>query len=317
MNFRLFLVFLLKIGFMKHISLTITAAILSCILCSGQSNTARWKDLNYGDDDKVYHMLDIYLPSEVKPSYKAIVVIYGSGFMSNNFKQAAFKALGSPLLKSGFAVICVNHRSSSDSLFPAQINDIKSSIRYIRAKGKEYQIDTSFIGITGYSSGGHLSSFTGTSGSVMKITIGNTTADIEGKVGKYLNFRSTVDAVVDWYGPTDFLVMDSCGSDMKHDSPDSPESLLVGGPIQQNHDKCSIANPVTYVDNNDPPFLILHGDKDPLVPWCQSQILYDALQKKGVRSEFVLVPGGGHGQGMHNDKYFKMMTDFFLKEASE
>jgi acetyl esterase/lipase len=302
---------------MKYIFITITAAILSCILCSGQDNTAKWKDLNYAGDEKVYHMLDIYLPSEGKPEYKAIVVIYGSGFMSNNLKEAAFKALGRPLLERGFAVICVNHRSSSDSLFPAQINDIKAAIRFVRAKGKDYQIDTSFIGVTGYSSGGHLSAFTGTSGSVKKITIGKNTADIEGKVGKHLNFRSTVDAVVDWYGPTTFLVMDSCGSEMKHDAPDSPESLLVGGPIQQNVDKCAIADPITYVDKKDPAFLILHGDKDPLVPWCQSQRLYDALQKKGVRSEFILVPDGGHGQGMHNDKYNKKMTDFFLKEASE
>jgi acetyl esterase/lipase len=302
---------------MKYISLSLTAAILSCILCSGQDNTARWKDLNYANDDKVYHMLDIYLPSEVKPSYKAIVVIYGSGFMSNNLKESAFRALGNPLLKSGFAVICVNHRSSSDSIFPAQINDIKAAIRFLRAKAKDYQIDTSFIGITGYSSGGHLSSFTGTSGSVKKITIGKNTADIEGKVGKYLNFSSKADAVVDWYGPTTFLVMDSCGSEMNHNAADSPESLLVGGPIQQNVDKSAIADPITYVDKNDPPFLILHGDKDPLVPWCQSQRLYDALKNKGVKTEFVLVPGGGHGPGLHNDKYNKMMTDFFMKEAIE
>ncbi|MBK9389310.1 MAG: alpha/beta hydrolase [Bacteroidetes bacterium] len=284
---------------------------------NAQISLPSWKDINYAGDDKVFHMLDIYLPAEVKSEYPAVVVIYGSGFMSNNLKQDGFKALGGPLLKSGFAVICVNHRSSSDSLFPAQINDIKAAIRFLRAKGKDYQIDTSFIGVTGYSSGGHLSSFTGTSGSVKIITIGKTTADTEGKVGKYLNFSSRVDAVVDWYGPTTFLVMDSCGSEMKHDAADSPESLLVGGPIQQNVDKCAIADPITYVDKNDPPFLILHGDKDPLVPWCQSQRLYDALQKKGVKSEFIVVPGGGHGKGMHIDKYNKMMTDFFLKEASK
>ncbi len=292
----------------------IQAAVFSSF---AQTNLTSWKDLNYAGDDKVYHMLDIYLPAEDRPAYKAIFVIYGSGFMSNNLKQDGYKALGDPLLKSGFAVICVNHRSSSDSLFPAQINDVKAAIRFLRAKAKDYNIDTSFIGITGYSSGGHLSAFTGTSGSVNNITIGSVTMNIEGKVGKYSGFSSSVDAVVDWYGPTTFQIMDSCGSEMKHDSPGSPESLLIGGPIQENDDKCALADPVTYVDPGDPPFLIIHGDADPLVPHCQSRKLFEALRKNHVSSEFVLVPGAGHGKGLHNEKYSKMMTDFFILHSKK
>lgn len=285
--------------------------------CSGQQYSKSWTDVDYAGDDMVYHKLDIYLPETIKPSYPAVVVIYGSAFLSNNSKQAGFKTLGKPLLDSGFAVIAVNHRSSKDSLFPAQINDIKAAIRFIRATGKSYQLEPSFVGVTGYSSGGHLSALTGTSGWVGKFTVDSLSADIEGKVGKYRSFSSSVNAVVDWFGPTSFSLMDSCGSQMKHDAPDSPESLLIGGPIQNNAIKCALADPLTYVDANDPPFLILHGDADPLVPYCQSQKLYEKLQRYGVPSQFVLVPGAGHGQGMFEDRYFRMMTTFFKWQYSQ
>lgn len=295
------------------------SAILFAVFgaCSGQQYSKSWTDIDYAGDDKVYHKLDIYLPETIKPSYPAVVVIYGSAFLSNNSKQAGFKTLGKPLLDCGFAVIAVNHRSSKDSVFPAQINDIKAAIRFIRATGKSYQLDPSFVGVTGYSSGGHLSALTGTSGGVSKFKIDTLSADIEGKVGKYRSFNSSVDAVADWFGPTSFQLMDSCGSQMKHDAPDSPESLLIGGPIQDNTVKCALADPLTYVDANDPPFLILHGDADPLVPYCQSQKLYEKLQRFGVPSQFVLVPGAGHGQGMFEERYFRMMTTFFKWQYSQ
>jgi len=126
-----------------------------------------------------------------------------------------------------------------------------------------------------------------------------------------------VDAVVDWFGPTNFLVMDSCGSSLNHDAPNSPESRLVGGPIRDNPDKCRLADPATYVDADDPPFLILHGDRDPLVPHCESEWLYKALQKANVQSRYILVPGGQHGPRLFEEKYFRMMTDFFTGELNK
>jgi len=109
--------------------------------------------------------------------------------------------------------------------------------------------------------------------------------------------------------------MDSCGSSLVHNASNSPESSLIGGPIQDNKDRCALANPITYVDANDPPFLILHGDADPLVPHCESEILFKALQEANVPSQFVLVPNGQHGPGLFVDKYFRMMTDFFTTES--
>ncbi len=284
------------------------------VLKSRSETTTSWKNLNYAGDAKEYHELDIYLPKVEKPAYPAVIVIYGSAWFSDNLKESVLTNLAKPLLDAGFAVVAPNHRSSMDAKFPAQINDIKAVIRFVRANAAKYRVDTSFIGITGFSSGGHLAALAGTSGLVKNYTVDTETENIEGNVGQYLNFSSSVDAVVDWFGPTDFVVMDSCESRQDHNAPNSPESSLIGGPIQQNRDKCELADPITYVSANDPPFLILHGDADPLVPYCESEFLYDALQKAHVQSQFVLVPKGQHGPGLFTDKYLKMMTDFFSKE---
>jgi acetyl esterase/lipase len=291
--------------------------ILVSSSCFGQEYSRSWKDINYAGDEMNYHNLDIYLPSVERSSYPVVVVIYGSAWFSNNLKGSDLKTLGRALLDEGFAVVMPNHRSSADAKFPAQINDIKAVIRFIRADMDKYQLDTSFIGITGSSSGGHLASLTGTSGLVKKYTVGSATADLEGNVGQYCSYSSSVDAVVDWFGPTDFLIMDSCGSQMAHNPENSPESSLIGGPIQENKDKCALANPITYVDSDDPPFLIFHGDKDPLVPFCESEILFKALQEAKVPSQFFLVPGAQHGQGLFTDKYFTLMTDFFKTQAAK
>jgi acetyl esterase/lipase len=295
--------------------LTILASSLLCINCFSQQYSKSWTDLKYANDTFVYHRLDIYLPQVEKPMYPAVIEIYGSAWFSDNLKGTDLPTLGKALLDAGFAVVMPNHRSSTDAKFPAQIQDIKAVVRFIRANAEEYQIDTSFIGITGYSSGGHLAALTGTSGHVKQYTVGSTTEDIEGNVGQDTAYSSSVNAVVDWFGPTDFLVMDSCGSTLVHNAPNSPESSLIGGPIQDNKDKCALADPITYVDANDPPFLILHGDADPLVPYCESEMLFEALQKAKVPSQFVLVPNGQHGPGLFIDKYFRMMTDFFLMES--
>jgi acetyl esterase/lipase len=291
---------------------------LSCffINCFSQQYSKKWTDLNYADDGKNYHLLDIYLPEIRKQTYPVVVLIYGSAWLSNNSKGIDISTIGNALLNAGYAVVTPNHRASSDAIFPAQIHDIKAAIRFIRANCSNYQLDTSFIGITGSSSGGHLSALAGTSRYVKQYTIDTTTMDIEGNVGKYTSFSSEVDAVCDWFGPTKFLKMDSCGSALVHNANDSPESKLIGGAIQNNKSKCALANPITYVDSTDPPFLIMHGDADPLVPYCESDLLYKALQTAKVDSKYVLVPNAQHGPGLLVDKYFTMMVDFFNRVSN-
>lgn len=293
---------------MKYFALIIFSLLTSN--CFSQQYSKSWKDVNYAGDSYVYHKLDIYLPKTVKPKYPVVISIYGSAWFSNNLK--GLDGIGNALLGAGFAVVTPNHRSSRDAKYPAQIQDIKAVIRFVRAHADSFQLDTSFIGITGFSSGGHLASLAGTSGSIKQYTVGATTFDIEGNLGSNNSYSSSVHAVVDWSGPIDISVMNSCTSSK---GPDSPEAILIGGPIDDNKDKCALANPITYIDAHDPPFLIIHGDADPLIPHCQSRLLFNALQNAGVSSQMVLVPGGGHGTGLFIDQYFKMMTDFFLSES--
>lgn len=276
----------------------------------------KWLNLNYADDTLRGHLLDIYLPAKGTPPYPVIVTIAGSAFFSDSSKHWAFD-IGKPLLKHGFAIVAVNHRSSRDAIFPAQINDIKGVVRFLRANAQKYNLDTNFVGITGTSSGGHLSAMMGNSGGVTNYTVGDKTINIEGDVGGNSEMSSRVDAVVDWFGPTTFQIMDSCGSTMVHDAPDSPESVLIGGPIQENDELCALADPITYIDKNDPPFLIIHGDADPLVPHCQSVMLHKVLMNKGVKSEMISVPGGGHGNGVFIDKYIEKMVKFFKEERNK
>ncbi len=115
---------------------------------------------------------------------------------------------------------------------------------------------------------------------------------------EHAGHSSRVQAVCDWFGPTDFRQMDAnAASDsvITHDAPESPESLLVGGPIQEHPRRVAEANPITYIRGTPPPFLIMHGDRDRLVPCHQSELLARALDEMGADVELVLLAGAGHG----------------------
>jgi acetyl esterase/lipase len=282
-----------------------------------------WLDVDYAGDGIIGHRLDIHLPKNGKAPFPIVVVVYGSAFFSNSSKANTFKeGLGRQLLQNGFAVVSINHRSSKDAIFPAQINDVKAAIRFIRANASKFSMNNQFIGITGWSSGGHLSALTGTTNTTKTYKMEHPDAsgnngldiDIEGNIGQFTQTSSHVNAVVDWFGPTDFLIMDKCGSTMNHDDVKSPESSLIGGAIQDNKEKTALANPITYVNSKNPHFLIFHGDKDPLVPHCQSEKLYEKLQKEGVKSELIIIKNGGHGPGVMIDAYYDKMMAFFNNE---
>lgn len=272
----------------------------------------QYKNVNYAGDELEAHQMDIYLPQTGQEKYKVIVAIYGSAWFANNAKGMTFFSMGKPLVDAGFAVVCINHRSSGDARFPAQINDVKAAIRYLRAHAEEYQLDTSFIGITGFSSGGHLSALAGVSNGVKNRTVGTTTLDIEGVVGGNLDQSSHVDAVVDWFGPVDMARMENCET-VKDEK--SPEAALIGGTPADLPDMISLISPITYVTEESPRFLVIHGDADNVVPHCQSVYFSEVLEKAGCLEEFVTVSGGQHGPVTFNENTFKKMVDFFLKEA--
>lgn len=277
-------------------------------------NKATFKDVNYAGDDLEAHRLDIYLPDTGKDKYKVVVAIYGSAWFANNMKQMTYMSMGKPLTDAGFAVVCINHRSSGDAKFPAQIQDVKAALRFIRAHAKDYKLDTSFVGVTGFSSGGHLSALAGVTNGMKERTVGKTTVDLEGNVGGNLEFLSTVDAVVDWFGPVDMAHMENCET-VKDGN--SPEAALMGCAPADNPDLVALISPITYVSESNPRFLVFHGDADNVVPHCQGVNFSEALKKVGRLEAFVSVPNGQHGPVTFNDATFKQMTDFFLKEAEQ
>jgi acetyl esterase/lipase len=230
--------------------------------------------------------LDLYRPGNNVGNVPVVVLIYGGAWMMRNPWMEIPKARW--LATHDYAAAVIDYRLSSEARFPAQIYDCKAAVRWLRANAAKYGLDAAHIGAWGESSGGHLASLLGTAGNVPAL---------EGDFGN-TNESSRVQAVIDFFGPTDFLQMAAHSlpnSPIKHDSPKSPESLLIGGAIQENPRKTEQANPINYVTHHAPPFFIAHGDHDLLVPCHQSELLFEALKKAHDQVTFYKVVGAGHG----------------------
>ena len=269
----------------------------------------KWEDVNYAGDDQAYHTCDIYLPKVEKASYPVVIHIYGSAWFSNNSKKMAdIGTIVKALLDAGYAVVCPNHRSSMDAEWPAQLHDIKAVVRFVRGEASKYKFDTSFIATSGFSSGGHLSSVTATTSGQKTATVGTVNIDLEGQLGNYTRESSAVNAACDWSGPIDLTNMD-CGDHMQMGA-DSPEDKLLNSKLSQNPDKYRSLSATTYVDKNDPPIIIFHGEKDNVVPCCQGKEFFEALTTAGVKTEATFVPEGGHGMGMYSEENLQKMVNF-------
>jgi arylsulfatase A-like enzyme/acetyl esterase/lipase len=265
------------------------------------------RDIIYATVDGRPLRLDLYISQEVQTRadtlLPVIVWIHGGGWKGGR-KGNGGKTRG--MEKRGCALVDVEYRLSSEALFPAQVQDCKAAIRWIRTNADKYGFDPERIGVVGSSAGGHLSSFLGTTGNVAEFDTKENAA-----------YSSRVQVVCDMWGPTDLLQMDAHnleGARWIHNSPESPESRLVGGPIQEEPYRALAvsANPIKYIAKGQqlPPFLIVHGDNDLSVPPHQSQLLYEA----GGDATLRLVKGGGHGLrdgDVSNQELFKMMADFF------
>lgn len=277
------------------------------------SRTPDWANVDYAGDGQTGHLMDIYSPDpDGRDTHPLIVLIYGSAWFGNDGKGYAYASLGEQLRQAGFTVASINHRSSPEARYPAQINDVKGAIRYLRANADKYAIDTTFVGITGFSSGGHLSSMAGVTNGVPSLTVGSTTIDVEGNVGGNLDHSSSVNAVVDWFGPIDMSRMEDCAT-VK--GADSPEAVLIGGAPADLPDMVALISPINFITPSCPPFIVIHGDADNVVPYCQGQYMSDALRQADRLTDFITVPGGGHGPVTFNDDTFRAMTEFFRAQA--
>jgi acetyl esterase/lipase len=260
--------------------------VLAALAATLIMQAAEFRDLVYARPGANELALDVYVPEGVsKPPL--VVWIHGGAWRAGS--RARPPALF--LTQRGFAVASISYRFSQEAVFPAQIHDCKAAIRWLRANAAKYGYNADRIGVWGASAGGHLVSLLGTSGGVR---------ELEGDLGNP-DQSSAVQAVVDFFGPTDLTQMSKFPGTMDHDAADSPESRLIGGPVQQNKEKAQRANPIAYVGRGDPPFLIVHGDRDPLVPLNQSALLEAALKKAGVPVTFKVLPGAGHGGPQFNE----------------
>ena len=253
------------------------------------------RDLVYAKAGGRELRLDLYRPQTVEAPLPVIVSIHGGGWEAGSKEQSP----GTDLAAQGYAVAALEYRLSGEAAFPAQIEDCKAAVRWLRANAGKYNLNPNRMAAYGASAGGHLAVLLGTSSGM---------ADLEGAESN-LEYSSRVQAVVDLYGPTDFLAMGG-----SHNDADSPESRLIGGPIQQNVDKVVRANPIVYIGRDDPPFLIVHGDSDEAVPLRQSQALLTALQAAGVDSSLRVMAEMGHGfGGPEIDKLVLPFLDKHLK----
>ena len=254
--------------------------------------------------------LDIYLPEGAGP-FPLVIAVHGGGFMMGDKASPDAISGVDQLLANGFAVASVNYRLSGEALAPAQIQDVKAAVRFLRANAATYNINPEKFGAWGGSAGGSLVALLGTSCGV---------AELEGAELGNADQSSCVQAVIDWFGPVDFLKMDeqftgtSCP--VNHNDASSPESKLVGGPIQENPDLANLVNAITYVSADDPAFLIQHGTADCNVPPAQGQQIYDALVSVLGADKVTLtfIEGAGHGGAEFVDAAnMQLIVDFLSK----
>jgi acetyl esterase/lipase/TolA-binding protein len=267
-------------------------------------------DVEYGKGGKRPLRLHILRPRVMpKEPLPVIIFIHGGGWFEGHRNRGI-----APLVhfaERGYLCATVEYRLSDEAKFPAQIEDIKTAVRYLRAKAGELHLDSQRIGVWGQSAGGHLAALLGTSGGVR---------ELEG-AGGWQNFSSRVNAVIDWNGPVDFLEAKELERLMKQKQAEGWKTIamerLFGGLIPQHKEEARRANPITYVSSDDPPFLIMHGDEDNTVALSQSQLLYDSLKKAGVDATLNVIKGAGHfgvdGISPLEGSFAEMMDAFFDK----
>lgn len=252
-------------------------------------------DIPYAETDNPRQMLDLMLPKE--PASKplpVIVFIHGGGWRGGS-KHNGVRKISEAVATGNYAGVSINYRLSSESKWPAQIHDCKAAVRWVRANAEKYNLDPEKIGIWGSSAGGHLVAMLGTSADVIAM---------DGSLGSNFALSSAVTCVVNFFGPADLTTIEKDageGAVMRYNAPDSPMSLLLGYTAASNPEGAAAASPITYITQDDPPFLLVHGTKDPVIPYVQSVTFNAVLKKAGINSILLSVTGGGHGKGFGED----------------
>lgn len=226
-------------------------------------------------------MLDLYLPRDEahRGPWPVVVWIHGGGWAFGD----KYPCPAQFLTRHGFAVASVNYRLAPLAIHPAQIQDCKAAVRWLRAHAAAYHLDPDRIGVVGQSAGAHLAALLGTSANERAL---------EGRLGP-LDVSSRVQAVCAVSGPMD-LRPELLGEVALTDNARDLVSKFIGGPLDEKRKELAEASPATYASGDDPPFLLIHGERDSLVPVNQSRRMQDALARSGVKSQLQIDPNAGH-----------------------
>lgn len=227
------------------------------------------KNIPYCVVDRVTLQMDVYYPAVNNGLFPVAMYVHGGGWRTGDKAVGTGQTDIPALQDAGFLVVSVNYRLAPEYLFPAMIEDVKCAVRSLRAHASQYNLDPERIGVWGTSAGGHLVAMLGTT---------DESAGFE--AGEYLDYSSRVQAVVVMFGPADLTLGLGEGGN---------RARSIFGDFD-----LGLASPVTYVSADDPPFLILHGEKDTTVSIRQGEILLNALEQVNVPAELVRVVNAGH-----------------------
>jgi acetyl esterase/lipase len=252
-----------------------------------------YEDIPYVQNGHSRQKLDLYVPENPRGPLPLIVWIHGGGWKDGNEDDCP----PLPWTGKGYVVASIAYRLCQDALFPAQIQDCKAAIRWLREHAAAFRIDPTRVAAWGGSAGGHLASLLGTSADSIEWEKGHPAGS------------SRVQAVIDWYGRADLTPVCTDPS-----WAGSASATLLGGTGQAVSDLARKASPILHVSGDDPPFLIMHGDRDDLVPLSQSENFAAALKEAGVKVTLVVLKGVGHGGEAFLDTQQVKVIDSFLAE---
>lgn len=282
------------------------------ILAVSPMSSARWTkgaeqtveehlDLVFATVDGKELKLDLWVP-ESKRRPPLLVWIHGGGWRGGSKSKVPLR----PLVHEGFAIASISYRFSETAIFPAQIHDCKGAIRWLRAHAGDYGYDADWIAVGGSSAGGHLALLLGTSGGIN---------DLEGEVGGHQDRSSRVQLVLDYFGPSDFVLRGKTQPDRAYTTKSGSFALLGGLREGKVDPKLEVvASPAHFVSNDDPPLLIFHGNRDETVLIDQSEHMVAEYQRAGLDVTLIVLEGAGHGgQAFFKDENMKLARDFLLK----
>jgi acetyl esterase/lipase len=259
-----------------------------------------FRDIQYSNVDGRLK-LDIYEPEKFTGKLPVIVMIHGGGW--NSADKGAWSFFGTDFAPRGYAVVCINYRYIAQALFPAQIIDCKTAVRWLRAHADDYHLDKNRVAAGGHSAGGHLSALLGVSKGVQAF-----------ETTEWAGERDDVQAVIDMAGPLDFIAgPETRGFEAFWNDP-NPMSELIGGPIKANPEKAKCASPSTYVSKKSAPFIMFYGEKDTYIPHQQASAMFNALKRAGVYAELHILHGEGHGSTKYCSPMAYKQIEAFLRK---